>query len=299
MNPYRLTRWLAALLCLLWFAGCAPGARAASALPAAAAAPAATVMPAGTPAPASFAHAYGVFLSCDASQAERFAPYQTVVIDAAYFTAKDIAALHRAGHTVFTYLNVGSLESFRPYYDRFVNDTLAPYEHWEEERWMDVSSVAWQTFLTDTLAKTDLELGVDGFFIDNCDVYALYPTEAVFNGLSAVLRALVDTGKAVIINGGDVYVDEYARRYGGIADIMTGVNQETVFSAIHFDKGTFSRAGKEDHAYFTAYVERVAALGGKVYLLEYTKNAKLIAEIQAYCRQKGFDCYVSDSVELD
>lgn len=246
-----------------------------------------------------FAHPYGVFLSCDPSQADRFAPYRTVVIDAAYFSAEEIAALRNAGHTVFTYLNVGSLESFRPYYDRFVDKTLAAYENWGEERWMDVSDAGWQTFLTDTLAAEDLAKGVDGFFIDNCDVYFLYPTDAVFNGLTAVLRKLRATGAEVVINGGDVYVTEYAKRYGGIADILTGVNQESVFSAINFDKGTFHRAAKQDHAYFLDYVERVAALGGQVYLLEYTKDEALVKEIDAYCRQKGFTYYVSDSIELD
>ena len=246
-----------------------------------------------------FDHPYGVFLSCDASQADRFAGFQTLVIDAAYFAKEDIAALRQAGHTVFTYLNVGSLENFRPYYDRFITHTLAPYEHWAEERWMDVAYAPWQTYLTDTLAQTYLDKGVDGFFVDNCDVYFLYPTDAVYSGLTAVLQKLVATGKQVIINGGDAFVTEYARRYGTIADVMTGVNQETVFSAIHFDKGTFARATKEDHAYFMDYVERVAALGGKVYLLEYTKDAKLIAEIQAYCQSKGFDFYVSGSIELN
>lgn len=247
----------------------------------------------------AFDHPYGVFLSCDASQMERFDGTQTIVIDAAYFAKKDIAALHQAGHTVFTYLNVGSLENFRPYYDRFVKHTLAPYEHWDEERWMDVAYAPWQTYLTDTLAQAYLDQGVDGFFIDNCDVYYLYPTDAVFSGLTTVLKKLVATGKQVIINGGDAYVTEYAQRYGTIADVMTGVNQETVFSAINFDKGTFARATEEDHAYFMDYVQRVAALGGKVYLLEYTKDPKLIAEIQAYCQAKGFDYYISGSIELN
>jgi len=114
-----------------------------------------------------------------------------------------------------------------------------------------------------------------------------------------VLHKLKATGAAVIINGGDAYVTEYATRYRSIADILSGVNQESVFSSIDFDKSTFGKATKEDHAYFTAYVEGVAALGGKVYLLEYTKNKKLIKAIDAYCLQKGFDYYVSDSIELD
>ena len=247
----------------------------------------------------TFAHPYGVFLSCDNTRMSAFTDYQTVVIDAAYFDQTDIATLKDAGHTVYSYLNVGSLEDFRPYYDRFVDLTLAPYEHWEGERWMDVSSAAWQNYLLDTLAAEYLSKGVDGFFIDNCDVYYLYPTQPIFTGLCTVLNSLTATGAAVIINGGDTFVTAYAECYGSVADILTGVNQETVFSRINFDSGMFGRAADEDHAYFMDYLERVAGWGGKVYLLEYTTDNALINEITAYCAKNGFDFYISDSIELD
>lgn len=247
----------------------------------------------------AFAHPYGVFLSCDPSQTSRFAAYQTLVIDAAYFSREDIQSLHTAGHIVYTYLNVGSLEDFRPYYGQFYSSTLAPYENWEGERWIDVADPAWQAYLVNTLAADYADKGVDGFFIDNCDVYDLYPTEAMFQGLTAILRPLRATGLAVVVNGGDVYVTRYAEQYGTLADILTGVNQESVFSSIDFDSLTFGQATPEDQAYFTGYIQRVAALGGTVCLLEYTKDAALAESIAAYCAQRGFAYYISDSVELD
>ena len=48
-----------------------------------------------------------------------------------------------------------------------------------------------------------------------------------------------------------------------------------------------------------SYVERYADKGADIYLLEYTKDEELISEIAEYCRAKGFDYYVSDSIELD
>ena len=246
-----------------------------------------------------FTYPYGVFLSCDATQMERFLAYQTLVIDAAYFTKADIGALTAAGHTVYTYLNVGSLEDFRPYYSRFAAQTLGPYENWPSERWMDVSYPAWQAYLTDTLAAAYLAKGVDGFFIDNCDVYYQYPTEAIFDGLVTVLRALTATGVAVVINGGDMFVTQYAQQYGGIGDILTGVNQESVLTGIDFAHGTFVRATKEDQAYFNDYLRQVAALGAAVYVLEYTTDESLRQEIAAYCAQMGFTYYIADAIELD
>lgn len=46
-------------------------------------------------------------------------------------------------------------------------------------------------------------------------------------------------GKEVIINGGDVYVTEYRERYGTAKDIMTGVNQESVWSGIDLIREPF------------------------------------------------------------
>lgn len=37
----------------------------------------------------------------------------------------------------------------------------------------------------------------------------------------------------------------------------------------------------------------------EVYLLEYTKDKKLIRKIKQYCRKNKFHYYISDSIELD
>ncbi len=249
--------------------------------------------------PQAFEHPYGVFLSLDASQSSRFADYQTIVIDAAYFEKADIDLLKHAGHTVYSYLNVGSLEDFRPYYARFEHSTLAPYAHWAGERWIDVSDTQWQDYLCDVLANALLAKGVDGFFIDNCDVYYLYPTQPILDGLISILRRLRVTGADIVINGGDVFVTAYGSQYGNLSDILTGVNQESVFSGNDFDRKKFALASEEDHRYYTDYIERVAKTGAQVYLLEYTRDQAVTDEIAAYCEEKGFDYYIADSIELD
>ena len=51
---------------------------------------------------------YGVFLSYE-GDLDRLAEYDTVVIDAQYFKATDIAEFRSEGHKVYSYINVGSL----------------------------------------------------------------------------------------------------------------------------------------------------------------------------------------------
>ena len=241
---------------------------------------------------------YGVFLNADASSLEQLERYDLIVIDAQYFTKSDIELLHQNGTRVYTYLNIGSIENFREYYTAYEKLTIGRYEHWDEEKWVDVADQDWQKFI-EQLSQELFEKGVDGFFIDNCDVYYYAPRESIFEGLTAILQNIMTFDKAVIINGGDTYVTEYRERYGDINHIMTGVNQESVWSAIDFDKGTFYEQTKETRDYYCKYLEACQADGMDVYLLEYTTDKKLIHKIKRYCNEHDFHFYISNSLELE
>lgn len=241
---------------------------------------------------------YGVFLNADASSLEQLKSYNLIVIDAQYFNKSDIELLHQNGTRVYTYLNIGSIENFREYYTAYEKLTIGRYENWDEEKWVDVSDPDWQKFI-EQLSQELFEKGVDGFFIDNCDVYYYAPRESIFEGLTAILQNIMTFDKAVIINGGDTYVTEYRERYGDINHIMTGVNQESVWSAIDFDKGTFYEQTKETRDYYCKYLEACKADGMDIYLLEYTTDKKLIHKIKKYCNERDFYFYISNSLELE
>lgn len=246
----------------------------------------------------SFKHEYGVFLSLE-GKLNKLADYHTVVIDAQYYKKEDIEAVKGRGHKVLSYINIGSLENFRSYYKRFKALKLGKYENWDEEIWIDVSSSKWQDFMIGEMLPKLTGKGIDGFFVDNCDVYYHFPTSDIMTGLTNIMKALKNTGLQVLINGGDTYLDAYCKSGGSWDDVITGINQENVFAKIIWDKNKFGKADPADHKYFMSYVERYAKLGADIFLLEYTKDKKLIAEIDEYCKSKGFNYYVSDSVELD
>ena len=241
---------------------------------------------------------YGVFLSVE-DDLDSLSSYKTVIIDAQNFRAGEIRKFREKGHKVYSYINIGSLEDFRDYYDEYSDLALGAYEHWDEEVWIDVSAERWQEFIVGELIPSLVEKGIDGFFVDNCDVYYNYPTPEIMDGLTVMMSAMVDTGLDVIINGGDSYLDAYCESGGEWSDVITGINQETVFSKINWDDESFGRADAEDHEYFCDYIERYAALGADIYLLEYTTDSKLIREIDRYCVRYGYYYYVSDSVELE
>ena len=250
---------------------------------------------------ASYEH-YGVFLNYEEPLMDLKYDYDTIVIDAQYKSEADIAYFkdsYDSDKYVFSYINVGSLENFRDYYDEYSDLGLGEYENWEDEVWVNVADERWQDFILNTLAPELIDKGIDGFFVDNCDVYYQYPTEEILHGLSVIMEGLKDTGLLVIINGGDAFMDAYTDAGGDMKDVIDAINQETVISCIYWDKGTFGRNNDEDREYFEAYLEKYAALGAKIYLLEYTNGSSIDLDIRDFCWDHDYGYYISDSIDLD
>ena len=138
------------------------------------------------------------------------------------------------------------------------------------------------------LSKKLLKKGVDGFFIDNCDVYDYAKTKKNFKGLAKILKNIKRLGKGVMINGGDVFVTKYRKTYGSAKNIMTAVNQESVWSSIQFETGKFGKQPEDVRKYFSDYVQKCKKDGMEVYLLEYTKDKKLIRRINSIAEKISF-----------
>ena len=257
---------------------------------------------AGGPEEDALQHGYGVFIGAGPESMAKMRDYEVVVVDAQYFSDGEIRELKKGGSKVYSYINIGSVENFRPYYADYEAYTLGVYENWEEERWVDVSCEAWQDFILTELAPGLLKKGVDGLLVDNADVYYYRSSEEIYDGVTRILQGLKSLNTYVCINGGDAYVTEYMERNGVFRDVADGVNQESVFSSIDWDSPAedrqFSQNDPEEREYFQQYIETVAEAGGDVYLLEYTKDPELIRKIRKYCGEKGFLFYVSDSLEL-
>lgn len=257
--------------------------------------------------------AYGVLIGADSSDINKICEYETVVIDAEYFTSKEIEQIKQTGSTVYSYLNIGSLEEFRDFYEDYKDLSLGEYENWEDETWIDVSDKDWQEHCI-SLAQELKDKGVEGFFIDNCDVYYNYPTDAVFNGLTDILKQISAIDEDVLINGGDVYVTKYIETIdSSIEDeevktqdsnktragkIFAGVNQESVYTRIDFENDKFEKADEDDFDYYKSYLENLNSKGYKTYVIEYATDSKIKKEIKKKTSQNQWITYVSTNLEL-
>ena len=241
---------------------------------------------------------YGVFIGIGRKDIKKLKDYQTVVIDAEHFTKADITKLKKAGKTVYTYLSIGSLEDYRSYYKAYKHLAISKYDGWEGEEWVDVSAKAWQKLVLKR-AKEFKKKGVDGFFLDNADVYYEYKEPRIYKGLVKILTDIRKLNTKVIINGGDVFVSKYLKENKGLKKIADGVNQEGVFTTLVEDK----KKGEEITNYYLKYLKKLSKKGIHIYLIEYivedNKDDGLEDKIANYCKKRGWDYYISENLELD
>lgn len=241
---------------------------------------------------------YGVFIGSDTEKLLGLRNYDVLVVDASYLTADEISTIRRNGNKeIYSYLNIGSVEGFRDYYDNFLPYTLGIYENWEDERWVDVSSRQWQEHISETASEL-MSKGIDGLFADNADVYYVYPENEIFSGLVDIFQDFSKQSIKVIVNGGDNFITKCIAEQK-LPGCIAGINQETVFTSIDFENKTFGESGIEAREYFLKYAELCSQNGIEVYLIEYGAGEELINSIRAFCRIKGYKCYFAETIELD
>lgn len=240
---------------------------------------------------------YGVFLGMDTKDLHKLKDYKMVVLEPSNFSAEQIQEIKERGTKVYGYLNIGSLENFRPYYEQFKKYTLAPYENWEEEYWMDISNPKWQAFLINDLGQKYSSMGLDGFFLDNADIYYEYPKEEIYQGLKKILTGLKQYSLPLILNGGDSFVQRSIEESNALS-LFDGVNQECVFTKIDFSKPSYLAQDKKSKAYYEKYLEKAKTAGLSVYLTEYQADSSLSTEIDRYCKENEFLWYNAESLEL-
>lgn len=244
---------------------------------------------------------FGVFTGLGPEYPERLEGYDLVVIDPQDYNGADIALIRERGTRVYAYLNIGSLEEFRPYYKDFELLALGAYEGWDDEQWIDIAAPSWRYYLVRVLAWDFFKKGVDGFFIDNTDVYYQYPERDIYDGILDTLEGLGgEYGLPLIINGGDVFMREALDRNDLKATTVRGVNQESVFTLPKLRAGRFGRQSAEVSRYYQSYLSRCKAAGLDVFITEYLiDDAALLTQILDYCERGGFTAFISGSPALD
>ncbi len=243
---------------------------------------------------------YGVFVEGSPENFAVLLDYTTVVLDTDYYSKTDIEQLRRGGTKVYAYLNIGSVEESGDGYEGFVNSAMEENEGWVVGDWTDVSEPVWWNYIDQKAGELFIK-GVDGFFVDNTDVYDEHHEPEIFEGLVEIVRNLQARQKDIIINGGNLFVEE-AVLTPKIPQIrISGVNQEGVFSRMDHESFTLTGQDPEKTKQLQNHLNRCAAAGLSVYMTEYADpdDGETRKEIENYCTGHGFTYCILDYTHPD
>lgn len=260
--------------------------------------------PRGVPEPERHYDDYGAFLGRSDNDVTSFSNYSYISCELDEFGDSNISRLNSKGVHFLAYLNVGSLETYRDYYEDYESLTFKDYDNWPDERWIDVSNTDWQNFVVNTLAKNFKDRGAFGVYLDNVDVYSVAKEEnlnysAFEQGIKKIIEGITDLGLFVMINGGAEYLEDIKDDEDDAIGRIWGYHQEEVFSLItDYENNGFGKQTTEDSDYYKEIAAMMKSLGKEVFLLEYTTDNQLIDCIKSHCDALGYHYYISNNVDL-
>lgn len=222
-----------------------------------------------------------------------------IVIEPEDYTMAEIKAIKKKGYNVLAYLSAGTLEKGRSWYDKFSKQKLKRLDDWPNEWYMDIRKESWRKHILE-LAKFYKDMGFDGWWIDNIDVYSEYKSNEMFNAIKSLLSELRKTNSYVMINGGSEWIDDAIDRKINLTQHLNGYTQEEVFSRItnYSGKGKFGKQKDEDSKYYQSIIKKAVKVGVACFCLEYTKDTALKEVIKKWCKKYKANYYISNNVNL-
>jgi cysteinyl-tRNA synthetase len=243
--------------------------------------------------------------------------YRLIVIDAdpgqRNFSADEIAQLRNGGRNrVLSYLNIGSCERFRTYWNS--TGTALPgcgairsaqrgvYHGYPDEMWMDPSDPEYRRLILDHVAPRLAAQGIDGFYLDNMEIVEHGPRSAngpcsatcSKGGLDLVrqLRQRYPNLTIVMQNAASAVTRD--ARVGGqpFPALLDGLAHESVFAPKH-------DVGADEHlAQWRVWQQEHPAHPFWIGTLDYIGNCDdkaRAARVAARSRARGYHPAISDA----
>lgn len=224
----------------------------------------------------------------------------TIAVEPEDYTDAEIKAIKKKRKPVLAYLSIGSISTERSFYKKFSKYKKDRLEDWEKEYYMDMTAEPWTNFLIER-AKSLIERGFDGLWLDNLDVYEYYKSTKTFNACKKLLKDIKALGKYVMVNGGSEFFDDAMDKKLKLTTMVDGVTQEEVISRITSYKGSgkFGTQKKDQSKWYKSYMKRLLKHNVQTFLLEYTKNQIVRNKIREFCKEsKMTGYYISSNKDL-
>lgn len=211
-------------------------------------------------------------------------------------TNVDLEAARIAGTKVYAYLSVGELGKDAPHREEALALGLplrGQNPIWESDL-LDLRDGRWADFLVNTVAKSAVDAGFSGFFLDTLDSVE-YNTTSVEEqeqraSLVLLIRQLKNAfpGNAIILNRGFKTLPE-------LADVADGLLVESVWAAYDFEENIYRPEATDITAILLQEMESAVDLGYEVYVLDYADPEDPVAALAAANRilEAGYHAFVS------
>jgi endo-alpha-1,4-polygalactosaminidase (GH114 family) len=197
----------------------------------------------------------------------RYSRYDLVVLDGEGATARQVAALRRAGKLVLAYVDVGTIEPWRSWYTLLKPYRLAYWPDWGEW-YAEVSKPGFRHAVAARIAPAVLGKRFDGLFLDNTDMIESYPRQAAgMRTLIAALAGLVHRHHRLLFtqNGEDSIGSEL--RY------FDGWNREDATGTYDFGLHRYVVQPRDEIIAAQRALRRIAAAGLLVLSTDYVSSA--------------------------
>lgn len=221
----------------------------------------------------------------DGAAGKDLSGYDVVVVDGDTPAAR-VKQLRAGGAVVLGYLDVGTIEPYRSWYQ-----AAKPYrlDYWPDwgEWYADVASPGFRRLIASRVAPQTLRRGFDGLFLDNVDMIETHRGQRA--GMLALVRRLARLPGLLFAQNGDDVIGPFLR-------YLDGWNREDVTRTYDFDTKRYVAVSPGDHAAAIATIRRIAARGKLVTATDYVAagdTAGARAATAAACAA-GALSYVSD-----
>ncbi len=180
---------------------------------------------------------------------DRYERFDLVVVDGQASAAK-VAAIQAGGATVLGYLSVGTIESYRPWYDELKRYRLSAWQDWKDEWFADASKAGYRRQVLRVAEDQVLSKGFDGLFLDNVDMVEVKrhrPQRAGMGSLVADLDELVGDRLLFAQNGAGGVLEGYpAQGVDPLIGHLDGWNREDVTWTFDFDRRRYVKSPNAD-----------------------------------------------------
>ena len=194
----------------------------------------------------------------------RYERFDLVVVDGESAAARKVAAIKRSSAgLVLAYLDVGTIESYRGWYNAAKPFRLDYWGDWGE-RYANVNAPGLRSLFLKRVAPAMLAKGFDGLFLDNTDMTETHPAQKP--GMRALVAALSRLAHA---RGKLLFAQNGAGVNWPLRRFYEGMNFEDVSFSYDFDRQAYTRNGRIAVARAQKGIRRFRRAGLKVTATDY------------------------------